>query len=72
MRRATAIPGDPSEEAPIPLGLVGADVFETGLGRDYGTEAEGVSAVKPNVRLVANAPEDLQDGAQVQIVKATS
>ncbi|MBN3889875.1 MAG: efflux RND transporter periplasmic adaptor subunit [Nostoc sp. JL31] len=38
------------------------------LGRDYGTEVEVVSGLSPNVRLITNPTDALQDGKSVQVL----
>ncbi|WP_375501387.1 efflux RND transporter periplasmic adaptor subunit [uncultured Nostoc sp.] len=38
------------------------------LGRDYGTEVEVVSGLNPNVRLITNPTDALQEGKSVQVL----
>ena len=38
------------------------------LGRDYGTEVEVVSGLSPNVRLITNPTDALQEGKSVQVL----
>jgi RND family efflux transporter MFP subunit len=38
------------------------------LGKDYGTEIEVVSGIKPTDRLIANPTDDVKDGEKVKVV----
>jgi RND family efflux transporter MFP subunit len=39
------------------------------LGRDYGTEAEVITGLKPSDRVVSNASDDWQEGQTAQVLK---